>query len=485
MTDTKTIAYEPVIGLEIHVQLDTKSKLFCSCPSGTQDRPNTAICPICTGQPGVLPVLNRAAVESAMKAAMSLNCRLNPRSVFARKNYFYPDCPKDYQISQYELPLAEHGSVTVELDGENGIEEHKIGITRVHMEEDAGKLMHEEDGSLVDFNRSGVALVEIVSEPDMRSPMEAYEYLTTLKNTLQWAGVSSCDMEKGELRVDVNLSLRPKGAEKFGTKVEIKNLNSFKAVKDSLTYEIGRQAAALDAGETIHQETRLWDDKAGSTTVMRSKEKAHDYRYFPEPDLVPLAPSQEWRKAVADALPELPSARKKRFIKDYQLSAYDAGVMTSQKSVADYFETAMKHAAGSAKTVVNLISNDIMARLNAEKKDISAAPVLPANLGKLVVLMGKGTVSSKMAKDIVDAMWKTGKSAEEIVASSGMAQVNDEAQIAAWAREAIAANPKAAADLRAGNDKAAGPLVGFVMKKSRGKANPALLNGIIKKVAME
>lgn len=478
-------AFETIIGLEIHVQLATRSKMFCSCPTvPLEGRPNTSMCPVCTGQPGVLPTLNRQAVELALRGALALNCSLNPKSVFARKNYFYPDLPKGYQISQYDKPLAEHGFVDIEMDG--GAKK-RIGITRVHMEEDAGKLLHaigneELNFSLVDFNRCGFPLIEIVSEPDMRSPEEAYQYLTVLKSVMQWTGVSTCDMEKGELRVDVNISLRPFGQQKFGTKVEMKNLNSFKAVKDSLYAEMKRQAAALEAGEKISQETRLWDDKAGETRSMRSKEDAHDYRYFPEPDLVPLAPSKEWVDSVRAALPELPAVRKERFTAQYSLSPYDAGVLVSSRELGDYFEAAMKAEQIPAKPAVNWMTTELLGRLNAAKKDITESPVKPQHLAQLVKLIESGKISNRMGKDVFEEMWKTGKAPAELASGGGMEQVSDSAQLEAWVKEAAAAQPKAAADYKAGNEKAAGPIVGFVMKKSRGKANPAVLNDIIKKV---
>jgi aspartyl-tRNA(Asn)/glutamyl-tRNA(Gln) amidotransferase subunit B len=484
-----TAELEPVIGLEIHVQLNTKTKLFCSCATGAADaKPNTSICPVCTGQPGTLPVLNAAAVDLGIKAGIALNCRINPRSVFARKNYFYPDLPKGYQISQYELPLAEHGAVEI-LSGAPGEEPKRknIGITRVHMEEDAGKLLHsigstELDYSLVDFNRCGMPLVEIVSEPDMRSPEDAYAYLTSLKAIMQWTGVSSCDMEKGELRVDVNLSLRPRGREKFGTKVEIKNLNSFKAVKDSLTYEIGRQAAAINSGEIIVQETRLWNDAEGKTAPMRSKEAAHDYRYFPDPDLVPLAPPADHIEHIRTAMPELPAKRRDRMASQYSLSDYDAGVLVTEKPLADYFEAAMKAEKISAKPLVNWLTTELLGRLNADKKDIEHSPLAATKLAELVSLIESGKISGKMGKDVFDEAYKTGKAPNDIVAASGMSQVSDEAQIADWGREAIAANPKAVEDFKKGNERAIGALVGAVMKKSKGKANPAVLNEVLRKL---
>ncbi|MDD2772924.1 MAG: Asp-tRNA(Asn)/Glu-tRNA(Gln) amidotransferase subunit GatB [Elusimicrobiales bacterium] len=484
-TANSAAEFEPVIGLEIHVQLNTNSKLFCSCAAGAGDaRPNTYICPVCTGQPGTLPVLNKGAVELGLKAAMALSCKLNERSVFARKNYFYPDLPKGYQISQYELPLAEHGRVEIEPAG---AAPKTIGITRVHMEEDAGKLLHaigseELDYSLVDFNRCGIPLIEIVSDPDMRSAEEAYAYLTALKAIMQWSGISNCDMEKGELRVDVNLSVRPRGQEKFGTKVEIKNLNSFKAVKDAIQHEISRQCAAVKAGEIITQQTRLWNDKDGKTAPMRSKEMAHDYRYFPDPDLVPLAPAKELVEKMRAGIPELPAARRDRLMKDYALTAYDAGVLVTDRALADYFEDAMKSAKIPAKPLANWLTTSLLGMLNADKKTIAASPVKPAQLAELVGLVESGKINGKMGKEVFEQSYKTGKSPKEIVEASGLSQISDEGQLETWAKEAIAANPKAVEDFKKGKETAAGSMVGFVMKKSKGKANPAKLNEIIRRL---
>lgn len=470
--------YEPVIGLEIHSQLATKTKLFCRCPvPADTPAPNTCICPVCTGQPGVLPVLNRRAVELGIKAAISLGCKLNDRSIFARKNYFYPDLPKNYQISQYEEPLAEHGHVEIPK---------RIGILRAHLEEDAGKLLHaigseELPYSLVDFNRCGVPLIEIVSEPDLRSPEEAYQYLVGLKTILQWIGASNCDMEKGELRCDVNISLRPSGSRKFGEKVEIKNLNSFKAVKDALHYEISRQEKALSSGERIAQETRLWDEKSDTTISMRSKEEAHDYRYFPDPDLVPLVPARDLVEKIRSSILELPQKRKERFISDHKLSPYDAGVLISDRELSEYFESCVGSGV-SAKLAVNWITTELLGRLNSEKLEISKSPVSAPMLSGLITLVESGKISGKMGKDVFERMWKTGKPANEIVESLGMSQVSDTAQIEVWVREAITEKSKAADDVRKGNEKAIGALVGAVMKKSKGKANPQAVNSILKKL---
>lgn len=472
--------FESVIGLEIHVQLNTESKMFCSCPSGAKtDLPvNTSVCPLCSGQPGVLPVLNKQAVRLAVKAGLGLNATINKMSVFARKNYFYPDLPKGYQISQDDKPVVQRGFVEVQTaDGST----KQINITRAHLEEDAGKSMHLGNASLIDLNRAGVPLLEIVSEPDMRSADEAYNYLTNLKSIMQWLEISNCDMEKGELRVDVNLSLRPLGQEKFGTRIEIKNLNSFKAVKDALNYEIGRQSEVLSNGGKINQETRLWSDTEGKTEVMRSKETAQEYRYFPEPDLPPLYISDALIEEVKASMPLLPAQRRAAFEQNYGLNSYDAGVLTLSRAIADYFEEAVKFGA-TPKVAVNWIGTDILGKLNAEHKEITESPVKAKDLAELVKYIESGKISTKMAREIFAKAWAEGKSIKELVESSGETQVSDEAQLEVWAKEAIEQNPKAADDVRSGNAKAVGALVGLVMRKSKGKANPAVLNGIFSKL---
>ncbi|MDD4003588.1 MAG: Asp-tRNA(Asn)/Glu-tRNA(Gln) amidotransferase subunit GatB [Elusimicrobiaceae bacterium] len=479
--------FEPVIGLEIHVQLNTATKLFCGCAADSAAAPNTNICPVCTGQPGSLPVLNRKAVELAVRAAAALDCEISERSVFSRKNYFYPDCPRNYQISQYDKPLALRGRIRIETGPAEHTAEKIIGITRVHVEDDAGKSLHaigsaELDYTLVDFNRAGVPLIEIVSEPDMRSPDEAYSYLAALKNALVWSGVSSCDMEKGELRVDVNLSLRPAGQERFGTKVELKNLNSFKAVKDALHHEITRQAAVLNSGGIIMQETRLWDEKAGQTVLMRIKEDAHDYRYFPEPDLVPLAPAPGWVAEIKAALPELPQARRARFIRDYALGPYDAGVLLGDRATGDYFEAVMRAGKLPAKTAANWIGTNMLAKLNSEKLTAAGSKIRPEALAELLALIEAGRISATTGKEVFERMWATGKAAADIVAESGLAQVSDDGALRDWAKAAIAANPKAVEDLKSGNEKAISALVGFIMRQSKGKANPGLANKIIREL---
>ncbi len=472
--------YELVIGLEVHCQLGTKTKLFCGCSNdGFGETPNTRICPVCTAQPGVLPVLNQKAVELAYNAALALECRLNAVSIFARKNYFYPDLPKAYQISQYDQPFSEHGKLEIAVKGQAP---RAIGITRIHMEEDAGKLVHDQGaGSLVDFNRAGVPLIEIVSEPELRSSDEAYAYLSALKEVIQFVGSSRCDMEKGEMRCDANVSVRPVGQEKFGTRAEIKNLNSFKNVKDAIDYEFRRQVEVVESGGKIVQETRLWDAGRQATESMRSKEEAHDYRYFPDPDLVPLTAAPERVAALRAALPELPAAKRRRFTTELGLTPYDAEVLTGNLGLADFFEKAAAEAPKAAvKTVANLLSTEMLARLNAENKSASEAAFPPAHLGRLAGLVAAGTLSSKGAKDVFAKMWETGKDPQALVSELGLSQVSDDGQILEWVRAAIAANPKAAADVKGGKDAAVGALVGAVMKLSKGKANPALVNKTIK-----
>ncbi len=471
--------FESVIGLEIHVQLNTESKMFCSCPSGAKADlpPNTAVCPLCSGQPGVLPVLNKQAVKLAVKAGLGLNAEINQMSVFARKNYFYPDLPKGYQISQDNKPVVERGFV--EIQTAEGTK--RINITRAHLEEDAGKSMHVGNASLIDLNRAGVPLLEIVSEPDMRNADEAYAYLTSLKSIMQWLEISNCDMEKGELRVDVNLSLRPVGQQAFGTRIEIKNLNSFKAVKDALNYEIARQAEVLSSGGKITQETRLWSDAEGKTEVMRTKETAQEYRYFPEPDLPPLYISAQEIEAVKAAMPLLPAQRRAFFEQQYGLNSYDSGVLTITRQTADYFEETVKLGA-TPKTAANWIGTDILGKLNAEHKEIGESPIKAKDLAELIKYIESGKISTKMARDIFAKAWESGKSVKELVESSGETQISDEAQLETWAKEALEQSPKAVADYKAGNTKAVGALVGLVMKKSKGKANPAVLNQIFAKL---
>ncbi|MFL6462816.1 MAG: Asp-tRNA(Asn)/Glu-tRNA(Gln) amidotransferase subunit GatB [Bryobacteraceae bacterium] len=473
--------YEPVIGLEVHVQLGTKTKIFCSCPVEFGASPNTNVCPVCLGLPGALPVLSRQAVESAISAAIALHCKINPFSRFARKNYFYPDLPKGYQISQYDQPLAEHGYVDVIV----GSEKKRIGVTRVHMEDDAGKSIH--DGfkdsdryTYVDLNRSGTPLIEIVSEPDMRSSDEAYAYLTELKQMMQYIGVSDCDMEKGQLRCDANVSVRLRGAPKFGTKAEVKNLNSFRFLKMALEYEIERQVELLESGGQVVQETRLYNVETGRTVSMRSKEHAHDYRYFPEPDLVPLRVSEHWLHEVKSHLPELPADRRERFVSSYGLREYDAQVLTSTRSIGDYFERAVT-ASGDGRLTANWVVGDLMGLLKAAGKEITESPVSAEHLGELVALINKGELSGKLAKEILPKMFESGEPASTIMEREGLRQISDTGALEKLVDDAIAANPKQVEQYKAGKTTLLGFLVGQVMKASRGQANPAAVNEALKK----
>jgi len=474
--------WEMVVGLEVHCQLGTKTKLFCSCTTDGFGAPaNSRVCPVCTGQPGVLPVLNRRAVELAFQAALALDCRLAPESIFARKNYFYPDLPKAYQISQYEEPFSRNGALETRV----GDQIKRVRIHRIHLEEDAGKLLHEIgseelDCSLVDFNRGGAPLIEIVTEPDIRSSEEAYAYLTALKEVLQYAGVSRCDMEKGEMRCDANVSLRPFGQEKFGTRAEIKNLNSFKGVREALDYEFRRQAELLESGGRVIQETRLWDASKMATFSMRSKEEAHDYRYFPDPDLVPLEADPAWLASLKAALPELPAARRARLTTRLGLSAYDADVLTGERAMAEFFEAAMSgQPAERAQPTAAFITNELRARLNGENISAAESRVKPSAVASIVGLVQSGVLSSKGAKEVFAEAWKSGEYSEDAVKRK-FAQVSDEGQVMAWVKEALAANPQAADDLRGGKERAIGSIVGAVMKLSKGKANPGLVNKLIK-----
>lgn len=475
--------FEPVIGLEIHVQLGSKTKLFCSCPNGVGDdtKPNTAICPVCAGHPGVLPVLTEGALELAVRAGLSMNCKTNETSSFSRKHYFYPDLPKGYQITQNEEPINGAGYIEITFGPKENLQKKRIGIHHAHLEEDAAKSSHFADHSLVDYNRAGCPLLEIVSMPDLRSPDEAYAYLTEIKRLMRWVGASNCDMEKGELRVDVNISLRPKGQEKFGTRAEIKNLNSFKAVRDALNYEINRQTELLNAGGQVKQETRLWDKEELVTKPMRSKEDALDYRYFPEPDLPPVVLQHNWLENVKANMPELPAAKEARFMKA-GLSAYDAGVLTSSREIAAYFEEVVKDGKVSLKTASNWIQTDLLGVLNAEKKEIQDSPIPAARLAELLELVESGKINRKQGRDVFDEIWETGEVPAAVVQKRGMVQVSDEGQLEAWAKAAIEANPKAVADYKKGNKAAIGALVGGVMKLSKGKANPRIISQLLGKL---
>jgi aspartyl-tRNA(Asn)/glutamyl-tRNA(Gln) amidotransferase subunit B len=472
--------YEPVIGLEVHVQLATQTKIFCGCPTSFGAPPNTNVCPVCLGLPGALPVLSREAVELAVKGALALNCQIRPMSRFARKNYFYPDLPKGYQISQYDEPLAEHGWVEIVVDGVK----KRIRVTRVHMEDDAGKSIHDgfkdsDKYSYVDLNRCGTPLIEIVSEPDMRSADEAYAYLTELKLALQFAAVSTCDMEKGHLRCDANVSVRLKGADKFGTKAEIKNVNSFRFVKLAIEYEIARQAAIVDGGGTVKQETRLYDPGAGETVGMRSKEHAHDYRYFPEPDLVPLRVSERWLEHIRSTMPELPARRRTRLIEEYGLREYDAQVLTATREVADYYEK-VAVVSGDPRAAANWVTGELAGVLNAEGKSIDESPVSAEHLGELVGLIRKGEISNKLAKEIFPKMLADGESAAAIIEREGLKQISDTGALEKIVDEVLAGSPKQVEQYRSGKTAVIGFLVGQVMKASRGQANPAAVNDLLK-----
>jgi len=473
--------YEPVIGLEVHVQLATRTKIFCGCPTSFGADPNTNVCPVCLGLPGALPVLSRQAVEFAIMASLALNCRINPVSRFARKNYFYPDLPKGYQISMYELPLAEHGWVEIETGGVR----KRIGITRVHMEDDAGKSIHEgfrdsDRYTYVDLNRCGTPLIEIVTEPDIRSSDEAVAFLTELKQTLQFAGVSSCDMEKGHLRCDANVSVRLRGAEKLGTRAEVKNLNSFKFLKQAVEYEVARQVGLVEAGGAVEQETRLFDPETGETLGMRSKEHAHDYRYFPEPDLVPLRVSEQWLERVRAAMPELPAARRARFVEQFGLREYDAQVLTASRELADYFEK-VAAVSGHPKAAANWVMGDLMGVLRAEGKDISTSPISAERLGELVALIATGEISGKLAKEIFAKMAATGEGARTIMEREGLRQISDSSALEKIIDEILAANPKQREQYRSGKTSVLAYFVGQVMKATKGQANPQAVNELLKK----
>lgn len=475
--------YETVIGLEVHAQLLTQSKIFCGCSTTFGVEPNHNTCPVCTGLPGVLPVLNRRVVEFAIRSALATHCEIAPVSHWARKNYFYPDLPKGYQISMYESPIAQHGYVDIEANGEK----KRVRLTRIHMEEDAGKNIHDarSDASLVDLNRTGVPLLEIVSEPDMRTPEEASAYLRSLRAILQYLEVCDGNMEEGSMRCDANISIRPQGSTTFGTKVEIKNMNSFRAVEKAIHYEIKRQQDAMRTGERIVQETRLWDADREVTRSMRSKEAAHDYRYFPDPDLLPLVVEPSWINDIKATMPELPSERRERLIREYQLPSYDADVLTSRKDIADYYEAAVRACPDEPKTVSNWVMDSILRVIKDEKLDtgltITAWPCPPEHLAALVRLIHDGKISGKMAKTVFDEMRASQKSPEAIVAEQGLTQVSDESALAAQIDHVIAANPEKTAEYRAGRDKLLQFFVGQVMRATQGKANPQLLNELLKK----
>lgn len=474
--------YEAVIGLEVHTELQTKTKIFCSCRTSFGADPNTNVCPVCLGLPGVLPVLNKKVLEYAVRAGLALNCEISRFSKFDRKNYYYPDLPKNFQTSQFDLPICEHGYLDVEVEGEK----RRIRITRAHMEEDAGKLVHhgtsitDSDYSLVDYNRTGTPLLEIVSEPDMRSAKEAVAYMEKMRAILQYVGISDCRMEEGSLRCDANVSVRPVGQKELSTKTEIKNINSFKGVERAIEYEAMRQAELLEDGGKVVQETRTWDEKEGVTKSMRTKEEANDYRYFPEPDLVPFTVSDEYIENIRKSLPELPDARKERYMKEFGLSSEDAVFMTNDKATADYFEAAVD-AGADPKACVNWLMGEFASQLSTDGIEIAKAPVSAENLAALLKLISKGTISGKIAKKVFATMWKEGGNPEEIVKAQGLVQISDTAELSKLVDEVVGKNPKAVEDFKAGKKKAVGALVGQIMKATKGKANPRVINELLNK----
>lgn len=472
--------YEAVIGLEVHTELQTTTKIFCGCKTSFGAEPNTNVCPVCLGLPGVLPVLNKRVLEFAVRAGLALNCEISRFSKFDRKNYYYPDLPKNFQTSQFDLPICERGHLDIEVNGEK----KQIRITRAHMEEDAGKLVHhgtsitDSDYSLVDYNRTGTPLLEIVTEPDMRSAKEAVAYLEKMRAILQYIGISDCRMEEGSLRCDANVSVRPVGQKELGTKAEIKNINSFKGVEKAIEYEALRQAEILEDGGKIIQETRTWDEKEGVTKSMRTKEEANDYRYFPEPDLAPFTVSEEYIEDIRKTLPELPDERRERYIANFGLSSTDAQYMTNDKDTSDYFEK-MVAAGADPKASVNWIMGEFASQLSNAGIEIAKAPVTPENLAKLLALIAKGTISGKIAKKVFAEMWKDGADPEEIVKAQGLVQISDTGALKELVVKVIANNPKAVEDFKAGKKKAVGALVGQIMKETKGKANPKVINELL------
>lgn len=473
--------YEPVIGLEVHAQLLTQSKIFCTCSTLFGGEPNTLTCPVCTGLPGSLPVLNRKVLEFALRAALATHCRVAPYSQFARKNYFYPDLPKGYQISQFELPLALDGYIDIQSDSQK----KRIGIIRIHMEEDAGKLLHDLSServahSYVDFNRTGVPLIEIVSAPEIGTPEEASAYLRKLRAILMFLDICDGNMEEGSFRCDANISLRPKGQQALGVKTELKNMNSFRNVQRALDFEIRRQTALLDQGERIIQETRLWDAAKGVTSSMRGKEEAHDYRYFPDPDLVPMVTDPQWVESVRSSLPELPEAKKERFLRDYGIPEYDAEVLTTSKPLANYYEACLQ-IYDKPKGVSNWIMSELLRELKRDEREIEDCPVSAAHLAEMLKMIDDGIISGKIAKSVFEEMYRSGKRAEEIVKEKGWVQVTDFAEIERIVEKVLSANPKEVEAYRKGKEKLFGFFVGQVMKATQGKASPQLVNDLLKK----
>lgn len=473
----KHMKYETVIGLEIHAELATATKIYCGCKNEFGGEPNTHTCPVCTGMPGTLPVLNRKVVDYAICAGLAMNCQITPYGKQDRKNYFYPDLPKAYQISQFDLPVCHDGYIDIEVGGNK----RRIGITRIHIEEDAGKLIHDEysGASLVDYNRCGVPLIEIVTEPDLRSSEEAKVFLDTLKSILEYTEVSDCKMQEGSLRCDVNLSIRPVGQKEFGTRCEMKNVNSFSAAVRAMDYEQKRQIEIVEDGGEIEQETRRWDDVKGISVVMRSKEDAHDYRYFPEPDLLPIVILDEWIDEVRSRIPELPAQRKARYINEYNLPEYDAFVITSSKKMADFFDACVK-AGSDPKTASNWLMGDISRYLNEKELEAGDIPFTALQLASLISLIDKGTISNSAAKKVLAKMFEEPEDPEKLVEKLGLVQVSDEGALKAMVDEVLANNPQSVADYKAGKDKAIGFLVGQIMKASRGKANPQIINKLLK-----
>lgn len=472
--------YETVIGLEVHCQLKTKTKIFCSCSTEFGKAPNENTCPICMGLPGVLPVLNKQAIEYAIKTALATHCQIQPMNRFARKNYFYPDLPKGYQISQYELPLATDGHVNIWVNGAK----KRIGLIRIHMEEDAGKLIHGEnlgspDKSYVDFNRTGIPLIEIVSAPDLRSPEEAKDYLMELKSILEYTEVSDCNMEEGSLRCDANISLRPVGQKALGTRAELKNINSFRFVQKALEYEIERQTKILDQGDRVIQETRLYDSSKGVTFSMRSKEEAHDYRYFPDPDLVPVVVDEKWIDVVKSSIPELPEQKRERLASQYGIPEYDAGVLTTSRALADYYEECVL-LYNQPKVASNWIMGELLRELKNDNRTVGDCPVKPSALVDMLKLIDSGAINGKIAKTVFEEMYKTGKPAEALVREKGLTQITDTSQIVKIIEAVMEANPNQLAEYRSGKDKLFAFFVGQVMKVSKGQANPTLVNQLIK-----